>query len=152
VSAPRLSPLARFRVDVGPVVSLGATPQGERRMVSLIGGSVSGPQLNGSIVPGGADWQLARSDGVLEIAAHYAIRTDDDALIEVRSNGLRHGPPDVLQRLARGEPVARDEYFFRTFMRFATGHPAWLHMNRLMALALGERQAQRVVLDVYCVD
>jgi hypothetical protein len=77
------------------------------------------------------------------------IRTDDGALIEVQSEGLRHGPPEVMARLARGEAVARDEYFFRTIVRFTTGAPHWLHLNKVLALAVGQRQATAVLLDFY---
>jgi hypothetical protein len=101
------------------------------------------------VVAGGVDWQLQRADGVLEIGAHYVIRTNDGALVEVRSDGLRHGPPEVMVRLAAGEPVARDAYFFRTLMRFTTGDARWLHLNKVMAIASGERQARLVVLDVW---
>lgn len=146
---PALLPLTRIRCDVGPLVSLGPAPHGERRYVPLGGGTVAGPELNGRIVEGGVDWQILRGDGVLEIAAHYVIRTDDGALIEVRSDGLRHGPDAVMARLARGEPVGRDEYFFRTLMRFATGAPAWRHLNRVLALAVGQREASAVLLDVW---
>lgn len=146
---PPLEFLAQVRCEVGALVNLGTGPYGERRCVPLLGGSVSGPGLNGEILPGGADWQILRADGVLDIQAHYIVRTIDGALVEVDSRGLRHGPPAVMQRLARGEVVAPDEYFFRTLMRFQTGHPAWLHLNATMALARGERQAQLVVLDVF---
>jgi hypothetical protein len=141
--------MAQVRCDVGPLVSLGAAPLGERRYVPLLGGSVEGPELNGEVVPGGIDWQIQRADGALQISAHYAIRTTDGALVEVQSDGLRHGPPEVMARLARGEAVDPAEYFFRTVMRFTTGHPAWLHLNKVMALARGRRDAQRVILDVW---
>jgi hypothetical protein len=146
---PALQPMARVSCEVGELASLGTAAQGERRYVALLGGTVSGPELAGRIVAGGVDWQWLRSDGVLEIAAHYAVRTDDGALIEVRSDGLRHGPPDVMARLARGEPVARGDYFFRTLVRFTTGAPRWRHLNQVMALAVGERQARLVCLDLY---
>ena len=148
---PALLPMTQVRCDVGPVVSLGPAKHGERRYVSLLGGTVSGPELNGEIVAGGVDWQIARADGVLDIAAHYVIRTPDGAMIEVQSDGMRHGPAEVLARLARGEPARRDEYFFRTVVRFTTGAPAWLHLNKVLALAVGERQAQQVCLDFYRV-
>ena len=147
--APALVPMTQVRCEVGELVSLGAAPQGERRYVPLGGGTVRGPELNGSIVTGGVDWQLNRADGVLEIAAHYVVRTDDGALVEVRSEGLRHGPPEVMARLARAEVVGRDEYFFRTVVRFTTGAPAWAHLNKVMALACGERAARLVTLDLY---
>lgn len=148
-TAPALVLMAEIRCEVAPVVSLGPAPTGERRYVLLSGGTVSGPELRGRIVEGGIDWQLARSDGVLEIFAHYVIRTPDDGLIEVRSEGLRHGPPEVMQRMARGETVPHDAYFFRTFVRFCTGAAGWQHLNRVMAIAVGRREPRAVALDLF---
>ena len=146
---PALVPMTRVRCEVAALVSLGVAPYGERRYVPLGGGTVIGPELNGEIVAGGVDWQVNRADGVLDIAAHYVIRAADGGLIEVQSDGMRHGPPAVMARLARGEAVARDEYFFRTVVRFSTGAPAWLHLNKVMALAVGQREASAVLLDFY---
>jgi hypothetical protein len=151
IPAPGLVPMARVRCEVGAVQSLGTTAAGERRWVPLTGGTVNGPELQGRIVEGGVDWQLLREDGVLEINAHYVIATDDGALIEVTSNGLRHGPPEGMAQLARGEAAAAGDHFFRTAMRFATGHPAWRHLNKVMALGVGQCEAGRVLLDVYRV-
>jgi hypothetical protein len=146
---PVLVPMAQVRCEVGQLVDLGAVPYGERRYVPLGGGTVVGPELNGTLVEGGVDWQVQRRDGVLEIAAHYVIRTDDGALVEVQSNGMRHGPPDVMAALARGDAVPRDAYFFRTLVRFTTGAAAWLQLNKVMAIACGQREARRVLLDLY---
>lgn len=147
--APPLVPMTRIACEVASVISLGNLPIGERRYVPLRGGRVSGPELNGEIAEGGVDWQILRSDGVIEIAAHYVIRTDDGALIEVRSEGLRHGSPEVLAQLARGEPVERDAMYFRTVVRFGTSAPAWQHLNKVLALACGARDAHLVRLDLY---
>jgi hypothetical protein len=141
--------MTRIECEVARIVSLGTLPAGERRYVPLLGGRVCGPELQGQITDGGVDWQIVRPDGVIEIAAHYVIRTDDGALIEVRSEGLRHGPPEVLAQLARGEPVERDAMYFRTVVRFTTSAPAWLHLNKTLALACGAREAHRVRLDLY---
>ena len=146
---PALLPMTHIDCEVGALVTLGAGPYGERRYVPLAGGTVRGPELNGALVEGGVDWQINRADGVLDIAAHYVIRADDGALIEVQSNGMRHGPAAVMQRLARGEAVARDEYFFRTVVRVPTGAPAGRHLNKVMALACGQRDATMVRLDLY---
>ena len=147
--APARVPMTRVRCEVGTLVSLGEAKHGERRYVPLGGGTVVGPELNGTLVEGGVDWQVNRADGALEIAAHYVIRTDDGALVEVQSDGLRHGPAAVMARLAAGEAVGRDENFFRTVMRFTTGAPQWLHLNKVLALAVGTREARAVLLDVY---
>lgn len=148
---PLLLPMTRVTCRVGALVTLGQAKYGERRYVPLAGGTVSGAELNGEIVDGGVDWQVQRADGVLDIAAHYVIRASDGALIEVQSDGMRHAAPEVMAALARSEAVPREAYYFRTVMRFQTGAPAWLHLNRLLALACGERLADRVVLDVYRV-
>jgi hypothetical protein len=149
---PALAPMARVRCLVGPLVTLGAARYGERRYVPLVGGRVEGPELSGEIVEGGVDWQVLRGDGVLEISAHYVIRAADGGLIEVQSDGLRHGPDAVMARLARGDSVDPGEYFFRTLMRFTTGAPAWTHLNKVMALAVGQREASAVLLDVYRIQ
>jgi Protein of unknown function (DUF3237) len=147
---PALIPMTQVRCEVGPVVSLGGPAKhGERRYVAIGKGTVSGPELNGTVVEGGVDWQVNRVDGALDIAAHYVLRADDGALIEVQSDGLRSASPEVMARLARGETVARDEYYFRTVVRFTTGAPQWLHLNKVLALAVGQREPDCVKLDFY---
>ena len=147
---PALVAMCQVRCEVGALVTLGPAKYGERRYVPLGGGTFRGPELNGTLVEGGVDWQIARADGALEIAAHYVIRTHDDgALIEIQSDGLRHSPPEVMDRLAKGEAVPRDAYYFRTLVRFTTGAPAWVHLNKVMAIAVGQREASAVLLDFY---
>ncbi|HEY0817222.1 MAG TPA: DUF3237 domain-containing protein [Rhizobacter sp.] len=146
---PALVPMCQVRCEVEKLVTLGGGPYGERRFIPLKGGTVTGPELNGTLVDGGVDWQINRGDGVLDISAHYVIRAEDGALIEVTSVGLRHGEPAVMERLARGEPVDPKEYFFRTLIRFQAGAPAWQHLNKTMAIASGRREARLVVLDYY---
>lgn len=146
---PALLPFARISIDVEPVVSLGPAPAGERRYVPLAGGTVTGPGLAGRVRSGGVDWQLARADCVLEIDAHYVIETADGALVEVHSSGMRHGPPEVMARLAAGEDVAPGLYWFRTVVRMTTGSERWAHLNRSLAIARGRREARRVLLDLW---
>ena len=93
--------------------------------------------------------RMALMSGTVDRHLRALFLDADGALIEVQSQGLRHGPPEVMARLARGEAVPREAYFFRTLMRFTTGHAAWLHLNRTMAIAVGQREASRVLLDVY---
>ncbi len=148
--APGLVWMTRVTCDVGAVVSLGGPAKhGERRFVPILGGTAQGPELSGELQPGGVDWQVQRADGVTDISAHYVIGTADGALIEVQSDGLRHGPADVMARLAQGEAVAPHAYFFRTLVRLTTGHPQWLHLNKVMAVAVGQREARRVTLDFW---
>jgi hypothetical protein len=138
--------LMKLAVDVGELVSLGAAPAGERRVVAILGGSFEGPQLRGEILPGGADWQLARKDGVLELDARYVLKERSGGLIQVVSQGYRHGPPEVLAALARGDEVDPADYFFRTAMRFETGAADFAWLNKTMAFSIAERKARKVLL------
>ena len=142
-------PIFRIEAELADILHFGRTPYGERRVIDIRGGVVSGPRLNGRILPGGADWQIIRSDGVADIQARYTIETDAGAHILVSSEGLRHGPPEVMERLARGEAVEPELHYFRTLMRFETADPAVAWLNRILALARGTRLANAVRLDVY---
>ena len=142
---------AIFRVhcEVADILDLGAAPFGHRRVVNLLGGTVAGAKLNGRILPGGTDWQIMAADGALDIHARYTIESDAGALVQVDSKGMRHAPPDVLARLARGEDVDPALYYFRTVMRFETAHPTTAWLNRIMAIAKGAREKNAVKLEVY---
>ena len=133
--------LMTLQVFVGPPQRVGAVPQGARVIAPIASGEFSGPRLRGRIVPGGGDWTLLRSDGVLELDLRITLETDDGALIYLSSFGLRHGPPEVLAALARGETVDPSTYYFRTAMRFETGAPKYAFLNRLFAIASGDRRA-----------
>ena len=152
IHQPTTQFFCRITAKVNPVVSLGATAYGERRYVPIIGGTVSGEEFNGQVVTGGVDWQLQRSDGTLDIAAHYVIQSDDGAMIEVTSNGYRHGPPDVMRRLVMGEPVSPSEYYFRTSITFHTGAEQWRHLNSCIAIGMGARTAGAAIIDVHLVQ
>ena len=145
-------PIFTISAELEQIMSLGTTPYGERRIIGILGGTVRGRKLQGRILPGGADWQIIRTDGAADIQARYTIETDAGARILVNSEGLRHGPPDVLAALARGENVDPSLYYFRTVMRFETSDPAVDWLNRILALARGQREALAVRLDVYEVE
>ena len=133
-------------------MNLGATPYGERRIIDILGGTVTGPKLQGRILPGGADWQIIRADSAADIQARYTIETEAGGRILVTSDGLRHGPKEVLEALARGDKVDPALYYFRTVMRFETADPEADWMNRILAIARGTREARSVRLDVYEVE
>jgi len=142
-------PIFTIDAELAAIMNLGRTPYGERRIIDIVGGTVRGRKLNGRILPGGADWQIVRGDGAVDIKARYTIETDAGGRILVNSDGLRHGPPAVLERLARGDNVDPALYYFRTVMRFETADPAVDWLNRILALARGQREANAVRLDVY---
>ncbi len=142
-------PIFTIRCELANILDLGPTPLGHRRVVTILGGPVTGVRLNGRVLPGGADWQIVTPDGCIDLHARYTIESDAGALIQVDSKGMRHGPPEVLARLAAGEDVDPSLYYFRTAMRFETAHPSTDWMNRILALARGAREKNAVRLDVY---
>lgn len=142
-SALRFEFLFTLSSDVGELISLGPCPLGERRVVHIAGGTFEDPSMRGGVI-GGADWQIPRSDGVLELNARYAVREQGGGIIQVISEGYRFAPPDVMARLARGEDVDSASYYFRATMRFETGAPGLAWLNRTIAVASAERKARRV--------
>jgi hypothetical protein len=146
---PAFRALFEARVELAGILRLGRTPLGERRIISILGGSFHGERLKGNVLPGGADWQLVRADGAADLDARYTLETDGGALIQVRSQGLRHGPAEVLARLAAGEPVDAGAYYFRTALRFETGAGGLDWLNRVIAIGIGARLPQAVELRVF---
>jgi hypothetical protein len=142
--------LMTLRVMVASPQNIGAVPYGTRRTAPLTGGEFEGPRLRGTVLPeGSADWLLIRSDGVLELDFRATLQTDDGALISMKSFGLRHGPPEVISAIARGETVDPATYYFRTTPRFETAHPAYAFLNRLVAVASGDRRAEGPIYTVH---
>ena len=138
--------LIAIAVAVQPIVDLG----GGRRYVPFAGGNFSGRDgLAGVVLDGGVDWQRVRPDGVLEIDAHYALRTDEGEDIEVRSTGLRKASDAVSERLARGDAVAPDEYYFRTHIRLTTAAARLAWLNDLLAVSTGQREREVVHIHVH---
>jgi hypothetical protein len=142
-------PIFRLHAELAEILPLGHTPYGERRIINILGGRVEGTRLNGRILPGGADWQIIRSDGVADLRARYTIESEAGARILVNSDGVRHGAPDVIARLARGEAVDPSLYYFRTAMRFETSDPGTAWLNKIIAIGHGIREPLVVRLDVF---
>jgi hypothetical protein len=144
-----LQPLIRIEVTLAAAQELGDTPLGRRRIIGITGGKFSGERLSGRVLPGGADWQVIRADGVADLDARYTLETSDGALIYVRNRGYRHGPADVIRRLAAGEPVEPTLYYMRTTPRFETGDARYAWLNRIICVATGARRAAAVELDIF---
>jgi hypothetical protein len=141
--------LMTFTVEVGEPVVVGEVGGQVRRYVPLLGGTVEG-RYTGTIVPGGMDWQTVMPDGRLEISARYVVQLEQGK-VEVRSDGMRAGAPEVLARIAAGEVVPADQYYFRTAMRFVAACPELAQFNEMIAIAVGERFSRHVTLAIYPV-
>lgn len=134
-------PLAILTAVLAPAQAHGETPYGNRKIVNVAGGSFVGPRISGTILPGGGDWALTRRDGVLLLDVRLTIETEDKALIYCTYTGQRHGSPEVMARLAKGERVDPSQMYFRIAPRFETAAPAYDWLNRLLAVGVGERLA-----------
>ncbi len=141
--------LMTLTVKVEGAQRIGAVPHGTRVTAPITSGAFEGPRLRGTVLPGGGDWTLLRGDGVLELDLRVTLATDDGALVHMASFGLRHGPPEVLAALARGERVDPSAYYFRTTPRFETAHPKYAFLNRLVAVATGDRRADGPIYSIF---
>jgi hypothetical protein len=151
--APSLQTKYVFTITalIGPVFTAGEIGHGVRRVIPVIGGEVRGEGINGKVLPSGADFQIIRPNELIELEAKYAVELDDGAVVYVENRGIRFGPPELMQRLKRGEPVDPKLIYFRTIPRFETGHPkySWLMENLFVGSAA--RHAERVIIDVHQV-
>jgi len=146
---PELSHICDIAADVGPIRDLGATPHGRRRIVPILGGSVSGPRLEGILVPGGADWQIVRSDGVIELVARYSISTRDGTEIAAINRGLRHAAPEIMERMARGEAIDPALVYCRTVLQFEAPAGAYDWLNRSLFVCAVTRLPAKVQVRVF---
>jgi hypothetical protein len=149
---PRLTLVYRLEATLGEPLELGQTAQGHRRIVPLTGGTFTGPQIAGTLVPGAsADWQTILPDGTALGDIRYSLRTDAGDLLYVQSRSVRHGTPEVLARLGRGEDVDPSEYTFRTNTQIATGGPKLDWLNQGVFIGVAGRQAAGVIYETYLV-
>ena len=144
-----LTHLADFRIEVAAPITIGDTPEGLRRVVPILGGTISGPRLSGRILPAGADFQLIRPDGYTTLDARYAAELDDGAMLYIVNLGVRFGPPEIMARITRGEPVDPSAVYFRTTPRFECASPAHHWLTCPLFLGTGARHPTHVELKVF---
>lgn len=148
---PGLAFVYAASAELAAPIPIGETPDGMRRIIPILSGTVEGPHIRGRILGGGSDWQLLRSDGVTVADATYGIETDDGTIIQIRNRGLRHGPAEVMARLAAGDTVDPSAYYFRTIPEFIAplGPYAWL--NSSIFVCSGARYPDSIRLWVWRV-
>ena len=146
---PRLVFAFSLHIKVAAPLVIGDVPGGLRRVVPIMGGTVEGPRLRGRVLPGGADIQIIRPDGLTGITARYVIEAGDGALITVENTGLRRGPPEAMAKILRGEAVDPALIYFRTAPRFETGAPAHAWLMRGLFVATAERHPEHVAIAVF---
>ena len=141
--------LATLSIAVGDSHILEDTPAGWRRIDTFSGGSLIGPRIRGRIVSGGSDALLRRRDGAMQPDVRLIVQTDDGALIFVTYRGIRHGPPEVMRRIADGEDVPPAEYYLRSTPYFETGAARYDWLNRIVAVGVGRREPSAAVYEIH---
>src|ERR1700678_3710932 len=145
----RTRPLFVMRLDVKPLIVVGATPGAFRRIGVMPGGAFEGERLSGDVLEGGADWQNVRSDGATTLDVRVPLKTHDGALIAMRYQGMRYGPPDVIAKLEKGEAVDPASHYFRIAPTFETAAPQYDWLNRVVAIGAGYRRADGPIYSVF---
>lgn len=148
---PALRFVMELRVEVGSPVELGESFGNVRRFVPITGGSFTGPEMRGAVLPGGADWQYTRKDGATLLEAKYALRTDAGAMISVLNRGVRYGAPGLAAMIASGRHVPPSEYYFMTTPAFESSAPELAWLSRTLFIGQAEREVDRVVIRVWQV-
>ena len=145
----RIAPLFIFQIQVKPPSIIGATPGHDRRIGEISGGSFEGEKLRGRILSGGSDWQSLRADGTTTLNVRLVMETDDGALIGMTYLGMRHGPKEVLDRIARGDKVSPTEYYMRATPYYETASEKYGWLNRIVSVAYGHRMAGGAIYQVF---
>jgi Protein of unknown function (DUF3237) len=149
---PRLTMIYRLEASLGQPLELGTIIAGHRRIVPLIGGTFTGPELNGTLLPGtSADWQIIRPDGTALGDIRYTLQTERGDLLYVQSRSVRHGSPEVLARLGRGEDVDASDYTFRAATQIEAAAPDLDWLNKGVFVSVAGRQPGGVTYEVYLV-
>jgi hypothetical protein len=145
----RTAHLITMKLAVNGMQAIGATPNGNRRIGLVAGGTFEGPRLKGTVLPGGADWLMGRADGSTTLDVRIVLQTDDGATIGLTYRGLRHGPDAVMVRVNAGEMVDPSEYYFRTAIFFETASEKYDWLNRAIAIGTGYRPPEGPVYDIF---
>ena len=140
-----------MRVDLSSPLELGQGRAGQRRIIPIVGGAALGPDITGKVLNLGADWQTIHVDGAAHLDTRYVVQTDDGATIEIVNIGTRHGPPEVMRRLAAGEDVDPSSYYMRTSARLETGDERYGWVNHMLFVCAGIRRASAVEIAFYKV-
>jgi Protein of unknown function (DUF3237) len=151
-TVPALDFLATLTVNVGAPIDLGPTPSGHRRIIPITGGTVEGNGLTGTVLPGGADFQILRNSTLTELEAKYAIETDEGERLYVENFGLRSGAREDIEKLVRGERVDPGRIYFRCAPKLTTASARLSWLNSRIFLGTGERHPDTVVVHVFTVN
>lgn len=140
--------IGELRIEVTGSYMLGASPQGQRRLDRLEKGHFKGPKIQAEIVAG-MDLLLGGADGAMRPDVRLVLKLDDGDPLLIVYRGVRHGPPEVMARIAKGEQVPPHEYYLRTGIVFETASRKYDWMNRIVGVGVGRREPGAAVYDVF---
>jgi hypothetical protein len=138
-------------IKIGVPILAGDIGWGTRRVIPILGGEVRGPEMRGTILPCGADFQIIRPNGFTELEAKYAFQMDDGAVVYIENIGIRFGAKEALDRIARGESVDPSLIYFRSVPKFETGSEKYRWLMEHLFVGAGARHPDRVELGVHQV-
>lgn len=88
-ATPVLNHVMDLNVSIDKGFNIGQTPDGNRNVIPITGGTFEGPNIKGTILCGGADYQMMSHDGSRNrLEAIYNLRTDDGTYIHIRNRGI----------------------------------------------------------------
>lgn len=172
---PGLEYAFTLHIDLGPPQDFGITHAGKRRFIPITGGTVVGPTLNGTVLPGGGDWNVIRPDGVVHVSAKYTLRVttngnpkkegegegEGETLISVTNEGFGRAGRGTVESIFGAkadfgeggeEEEKRKGYYMRTWPRFevtGSSRHAWLNKSCFLGDLLLPQSMTRVTIDVY---
>jgi hypothetical protein len=138
-------------IKVGAPIVAGDLGHGVRRIIPILGGEVRGEGLKGTIFPVGADFQVIRPNGFTELEAKYAFEMNDGAIVYIQNMGIRFGPKELLDRIAKREIVDPALIYFRSVPKFETGAEKYRWLTENLFIGVGARHPNRVEIDVHQV-
>jgi len=141
--------IGELKIEVTGSYLLGDAPLGRRRLDRLDKGRFRGPRIEAEVVTGGMDLLLGGADGALRPDVRLILKLDDGEALLVQYRGVRHGPPEVMRRIAQGESVPPDAYYLRTALAFETASRQYDWMNRIVAVGVGRREPGAAIYDVF---
>lgn len=151
IATPSLRFFADLSVQVDSPQQVGATLHGTRRVIPIVGGQVRGDGWSARVLPGGADFQLIVHAGYAELDARYVLETDGGDLVYVQNQAVRRGAPELMERIARGEPVDPAQIYFRCQPRFETASTALGWINEHLFVGSGARHPDKVVMRFFAL-
>ena len=149
MTALRSEYLGRLTIEVGQSHMVGATPRGRLRVDVFGGGTFEGPRIKAKLLSGGSDALVERADRAMQPDVRLTLETDDGALIYVSYRGVRHGSPEAMAAIARGEIPDPSAYYLRNAPFFETAAPRYDWLNRIVAVGVGRRTPTQAIYEVH---